>query len=717
MATVISAPKAGTRVWPGLPYPRGATWDGRGVNVAVFSSHAQKIELCLFEAGGERETERIALPEYTDEVWHGYFPDLRPRQLYGLRVYGPYDPAQGHRFNHHKLLMDPYARRLRGRFTLDDALHGYIVGHEDADLSFDTRDSASFMPKCEVTDTAFTWENDRPPRVPWPNTVIYEAHVRGLTKLHPDVPEPLRGTFGGLCAPAVVDHLRRLGITSIELLPIQTFFDEPTIVARSAVNYWGYNTIGFFAPEMRYQSDGGIGEFKTMVKILHDAGIEIILDVVYNHTAEGNELGPTLCFRGIDNASYYRLLPDNPRHYLDFTGCGNSLNLHHQRVQQLVMDSLRYWVQEMHIDGFRFDLATTLAREQSGAYDPNGGFLDAVHQDPVLSQVKLIAEPWDIGMGGYQVGGFPPGWAEWNDRYRDTVRRFWKGDDGVISDYASRLSGSSDIFDRRGRRPWASVNFVTAHDGFTMRDLVSYNGKHNEANHEDNRDGTDNNNSWNCGAEGPVDDPNVRALRARQRRNFIATLFLSQGTPMLLGGDELGRTQGGNNNAYCQDNEISWFAWPKLGEDDDRLFAFTTRMIAFRRNHVVFRRGRFFRGRPTPGTDIKDITWLKPDGNERTEDDWHSPGDKCLSFILSGEAGQYHLTLAGEAEPDDTFFVIMNAAAEPIDHMMPAIASQGSWKLVVDTNDARGTGDERSLAPRQVFSIGPHSLAVFVLTP
>ena len=717
MATVQTAPKLGTRVWPGLPYPRGATWDGRGVNIALHSLHAEKVELCLFDADGAHETARIALPEYTDEVWHGYFPELRPGQLYGFRVYGPYDPAQGHRFNHHKLLIDPYARRLTGRFAWNDALHGYTVGHKDADLSFDTRDSARFIPKCEVTDTAFTWENDRAPRVPWPETVIYEAHVRGMTKRHPDVPEALRGTFAGLGEAPIVTHLRELGVNAIELLPVQGFVDEPGLAARGMVNYWGYNTIAFFAPEPRYVSNGGGTEFKTMVKILHDAGIEVILDVVYNHTAEGNQMGPTLCFRGIDNATYYRLNAEDPRTYEDFTGCGNSLNLHEPRVQQLVMDSLRYWVQEMHVDGFRFDLATTLAREQSGAYDPNCGFLDAVHQDPVLSHIKLIAEPWDVGMGGYQLGGFPPGWAEWNDRYRDMLRRFWKGDEGTISELASRITGSSDIFDRRGRRPWASVNFITAHDGFTLRDLVSYNGKHNEANGEDNRDGTDNNASWNSGAEGSTDDPEIRKLRARRRRNLLAALLLSQGTPMLLAGDELGRTQNGNNNAYCQDNELNWLDWAAPGGATEELLAFVRRMIAFRRAHVVFRRSRFFRGKPTPGTDIKDITWLKPDGTERGEDDWHVPGDRCLSFVLSGEAGIYHVTLDGNTEPDDTFFVVMNAHGETIEHAMPKFRTSGTWKLVIDTNDAEGAGDGRELKPNEAFTSGPHSLAVFVFVP
>jgi len=711
---IRTVPKVGTRVWPGLPYPRGATWDGRGVNIAVFSTTAERIELCLFDEHGARETARIPLPEYTDEAWHGYFPDLRPGQLYGYRVYGPYDPEHGHRFNPHKLLIDPYARRLKGRFTWDDALYGYTVGHPDADLSFDTRDSASFMAKCEVTDGAFTWHDDRPPQIPWPDTIVYEAHVRGLTMRHPGVAEPLRGTFAGLAAPAIVAHLRELGVTTIELLPVQGLVDESAITARGDVNYWGYNTIAFLAPEPRYLSDGGINEFKTMVRILHDAGIEIILDVVYNHSAEGNELGPTLCFRGIDNASYYRLVPDDARHYRDFTGCGNSFNLHQPRVLQLVMDSLRYWVEEMHVDGFRFDLTTTLAREQDGSFDPDCGFLDAMLQDPLLAKVKLIAEPWDLGPDGYRLGQFPPGWAEWNDRYRDTVRRFWKGDDGAIGELGSRVTGSSDIFDRSGRRTWASVNFITAHDGFTLRDLVSYEQKHNEANHEDNRDGTDQNNSWNCGAEGATTDPEIAALRARQQRNLLATLLLSQGTPMLVAGDEISRTQRGNNNAYCQDNEISWIDWTAVGEHEERLLAFVRRMIGLRYQHVVFRRNRFFHGKPTPGTDIKDITWLRPDGNEKVQEDWEVSHAHCLSFLLSGEAGEYHLTMAGEAEPDDTFLVIMNAHNASVAYTLPAFAAPCGWHLLIDTTEDDGGGDGRMLAPGEIFAVTAHSLAVFV---
>jgi isoamylase len=713
-AVIHTTTEFGTRVWPGSPHPRGATWDGKGVNVAIFSENAERIELCLFDEKGERETARIALPEYTNQVWHGYFPDLRPGQLYGFRVYGPYEPERGHRFNHNKLLIDPYAKRLIGRFMWNDALYGYTVGHADADLSFDVRDSAPFMPKCAIVDTAHTWGDDQPPRHPWPQTIIYEAHVRGLTRLHPQVPENLRGTFGALAVPAVIDYLRDLGVTAVEFLPVHGFIDEAPIAARGLVNYWGYNTIAFFAPEARYFSDGEIGEFKTMVKALHEAKIEIILDVVYNHTAEGNERGPTLSFRGIDNASYYRLTPDNPRHYMDFTGCGNSFNLHNPRVLHLVMDSLRYWVQEMHVDGFRFDLATTTARENDAQFDPFSGFLDAIRQDPVLSQVKLIAEPWDVGPGGYQLGNFPPDWAEWNDRYRDAVRRFWKGDDGVVGELALRMTGSSDIFDNKGRRTWASINFVTAHDGFTLRDLVSYNEKHNEANNESNQDGTDQNHSWNCGVEGPSNDLAIRELRACQQRNMLATLLLSQGAPMLLAGDELGRTRKGNNNTYCQDNELNWIGWQNLDMEAEKLHDFARALIKLRREHVVFRRGRFFLGTPTPGTKIKDITWLRPDGKEKEQEDWEVSYAHWLSFVLSGEAGQYHLTATGEPEIDDTFLVIMNAHHESIGFRMPAFYTTAAWELVFDTSVADGLEGLRQFKPGDTYAVAPRSFVLLV---
>ncbi|MGH7041603.1 MAG: glycogen debranching protein GlgX, partial [Acetobacteraceae bacterium] len=555
-----TAPKA--RVHEGLPFPLGATWDGLGVNFSLFSAHADKVELCLFDDRGERELDRIELPEYTNEIFHGYLPDTRPGTLYGYRVHGPYAPAEGHRFNPNKLLLDPYAKAHVGRLRWDPACFGYTIGAADADLSFDARDSAPFMPKCRVIDPSFTWGRERRPEVPWERTIVYELHVKGYTKLHPAVPENLRGTYAGLGQKEVVDYIRSLGVTSVELLPVHTFVDGSYLLDKGLSNYWGYNTIGFFAPDPRYSSIPSFvfSEFKEMVARLHDAGLEVILDVVYNHTAEGNERGPTLSFRGIDNASYYRLTAGDPRHYVNDTGTGNTFNMDHPRVLQMVTDSLRYWVSEMHIDGFRFDLGTILGREAHG-FDVSSGFLDACTQDPVLSQVKLIAEPWDIGPGGYQVGGFPPGWAEWNDKFRDTVREFWKGDSGKLSDLATRLAASADAFHRRGRKPWASVNFVTAHDGFTLQDLVSYNEKHNEANGEDNRDGTDNNSSWNHGVEGPTEDAAILDLRDRQKRNLLATLLMAQGTPMLLAGDEFGRTQQGNNNAYCQDNEISWVNW------------------------------------------------------------------------------------------------------------------------------------------------------------
>jgi isoamylase len=604
-------------VWRGRPYPRGATWDGMGVNFALFSESAERVELCLFDPGGRHEVQRIALREQTDQVWHGYLPQARPGLLYGYRVHGPYRPQQGQRFNGHKLLLDPHARNIVGSLRWHDAVFGYRVGHADADLSFDRRDSAAWMPRCKVVESAFSWGDDRPPEVPWHDMVIYEAHVRGFTRRHPEVPPALRGTYAGMSSAPVIEYLKRLGVTTLELMPVHAFVDDRRLHERGLRNYWGYNSIGYFAPEHRYSASGKISEFKTMVRTLHAAGIEVILDVVYNHTAEGNELGPTLSFRGIDNAAYYRLVPEAPRHYQDFTGTGNTLDMQHPRVLQLLMDSLRYWVTEMHVDGFRFDLASALARELFEV-DRLSAFFDVLRQDPVLTRVKLIAEPWDLGSGGYQVGNFPVGWAEWNDKYRDTMRAYWKGGGGLIGEFAQRLTGSSDLYNRSSRRPYASVNFIAAHDGFTLADLVAYNDKHNEANGEENRDGNDHNLSWNCGVEGPTQDPAVLALRARQQRNFIATLLLSQGVPMLLAGDEIGRTQHGNNNAYCQDNELSWLDWTP--DDGKRsLLEFTRRLIALRAAHPVFRRRDFFQGRPLIGTAIRDIVWLQPDGAEMTE--------------------------------------------------------------------------------------------------
>ncbi|SOD97130.1 glycogen debranching protein GlgX [Caenispirillum bisanense] len=711
-------PSSMPRVWPGSPYPLGATFDGSGTNFALFSAHAEKVELCLFDHGGRTETARIPLPEYTHEIWHGYLPDVRPGQLYGYRVHGPYDPANGHRFNHHKLLLDPYAKALHGELKWDDALFAYIVGDPAEDLSFSTTDSARFMPKCRVIDPAFTW-GDRKTPTPWHETIIYETHVKGFTMRNPGVPEEMRGTFDGLATVTTAEYLRDLGVTAVELLPVHAFIQDRHLIDRGLRNYWGYNSIGFFAPHPEYLPGDDPRAFKTFVQVMHDAGIEVILDVVYNHTAEGNHLGPTLCFRGIDNRSYYYLMGDNERYYNDFTGTGNALELRHPYVLRMVTDSLRYWVEEMRVDGFRFDLATTLARVE-GPYDQHAGFLDAVAQDPVLSTVKLIAEPWDTGLGGYQVGAFPPGWAEWNDRYRDTVREFWKGDPGKLGELASRVSGSSDIYGHRGRRPWASVNFVTAHDGFTLRDLVSYNGKHNEANKEDNRDGSDDNRSWNCGVEGETDDPAVVDLRRRQSRNMLATLLLSQGVPMILGGDEFGRTQGGNNNAYCQDSEISWFDWEGIDEAGHQMIAFTKALVRLRREHIVFHRSRFFHGRVIPGTEVKDVTWQRPDGTEVTEDDWADPNGKSLRFVLSGEAGNFHLTMRGEPEPDDTFLVAMNASGEDIDNILPddeAGAGQ-VWCKLVDTAETPSVSENGEVLaqadPGGTFTLAAHSLVLWV---
>ncbi|MGD8742832.1 MAG: glycogen debranching protein GlgX [Granulosicoccaceae bacterium] len=698
------------RVWPGRPYPLGATWDGAGTNFAIFSAHAEKVELCLFDDTGKRELERIILPEYTNEIWHAYLPDVRAGQLYGYRVYGPYAPERGHRFNHHKLLLDPYAKTLRGSLTWHDALFGYIVGHDQEDLSFDTRDSAPFMPKCEVIDPAFTWGLDRPPARSWHETIIYEMHIRGCTMLHPDVAEAARGTFGGLATHSIISYLKELGITAVELLPVHAFLHDRHLVERDLRNYWGYNSIGFFAPHPEYLGSNGINEIKTFVQLLHDADIELILDVVYNHTAEGNHRGPTLSLRGIDNNSYYYLMEDEARYYNDFTGTGNALELRHPYVLRMVTDSLRYWVEEMRVDGFRFDLATTLARV-NGEFDEHASFLDAIAQDPVLSAVKLIAEPWDTGHAGYQLGRFPPGWAEWNDRYRDTVRRFWRGDEGQLPELASRLSGSSDIYDRRGRRPWASVNFVTAHDGFTLHDLVSYNDKHNKSNQEGNRDGHDNNYSWNCGVEGATDDAAIVRLRQQQKRNLLSTLLLSQGVPILLAGDEFGHTQRGNNNAYCQDNETSWLNWDGLDETGKALMAFTQALLRLRREHIVFHRHRFFHGKEIPGTKTSDIIWCKPDGEAMCEEDWHDKEARSIALLISGKAGIYHLTAHGEKETDDTFMLILNAADEDVEYVLPENKTFSHPSLLIDTSrDDIGSSAEQSVA--SPYAVGAHSLVV-----
>ncbi len=669
-------------VWPGRPYPLGARWDGEGVNFAIFSENAEKVELCLFDSKGRRELHRITMPEQTDQVWHCYLPQARPGQLYGYRVYGPYQPQEGHRFNPSKLLLDPYANAIQRGLRWSDALFGYRVDAKIKDLHPDRRNSAAAMPKCKVIDPAFTWGNDRPPGTPWHETVIYELHVKGFTEQNQDIAPPLRGTYAGLASAPAIEHLKRLGVTAVELMPVHAFIDDRHLVEKGLHNYWGYNSIGYLAPDVRYSSSGKVAEFKTMVKTLHSHGIEVILDVVYNHTAEGNHLGPTLSFRGIDNAAYYRLVPDDKRYYMDYTGCGNTLNMMHPRVLQLIMDSLRYWVEEMHVDGFRFDLAAALARE---LHEVNrlSAFFDIIHQDPVLSQVKLIAEPWDLGEGGYQVGNFPVGWTEWNGKYRDTVRAYWKGEGGRIGELAYRLTGSSDLYETSGRRPYASINFVTAHDGFTLQDLVSYNEKHNEANGEDNRDGADDNLSWNCGVEGPTDDPEVTALRERQKRNFLATLFLSQGVPMLVMGDEMGRSQHGNNNAYCQDNPISWLNW-EIAPPDEELLAFVRRLISLRHQHPVLQRRHFFQGRSIKGAHVKDIVWLTPEGTEMSDEQWDQDFARSLGMHFSGEALDER-DQRGQRLTDGNFVLLINAHHEEIPFTLPDVHPGTDWRVLIDT--------------------------------
>ena len=700
------------KVWPGRPYPLGATWDGEGVNFAIFSAHAEKIELCLFDRSGGHEEARIVLPEYTDEVWHAYLPDARPNLLYGYRVHGPFDPLNGHRFNSNKLLIDPYAKALQGRLRWGDPMFGYRFGSPQEDLSFDRRDNSRLVPKCRVVEPAFTWGSDRRPQIPWEETIVLEMHVRGITIKHPDVEPLYRGTFSGLVSPAMIDYLVHLGVTAVELLPIHAAIDDRHLIKRGLVNYWGYSTIGFFAPDPRFLPTPSIAGFKTAVKRLHDAGIEVLLDVVYNHTGEGNQLGPTLSFRGIDNASYYCLQADR-RFYYDVTGTGNTLNLDHPRVLQMVMDSLRYWAVEMHVDGFRFDLCPALARE-NGDFSQYSAFFDAVGQDPVLARLKLIAEPWDLGPYGYQLGNFPPGWAEWNGQYRDTLRRFWRGDKGLVPDLASRVAGSSDIFGYRGRRPWASINFITAHDGFTLQDLTSYNRKYNEPNGEDNRDGTDANYSSNYGVEGQSDDPHVLALRDRQKRNLLATLLTSLGVPMLLAGDEIGRSQQGNNNAYCQDNEISWLDWENITQTDRDLTQFVSYLVHLRRRHRVFSRPRFFRGEVLSKAGVKDITWITPAGREVTTEDWNNTGASALGYVLSGAAGEF-FTPGGQRDIDENFFVMMNADCQGIDFQLPALAAPMSWEPLVDTAEPTGRITEPKLyQPGEAYRLGARSFALFV---
>ncbi|MCA9034915.1 MAG: glycogen debranching protein GlgX [Planctomycetaceae bacterium] len=675
------------RVWPGKPFPLGATWDGGGVNFALYSEHATKVELCLFRNVNDRsESFCIPLREQTDLVWHAYMPDVRPGQLYGYRVHGPYDPHAGHRFNPHKILLDPYARSIGRGIEWSDAMFGYQVSHSDADLMMDDRDNAWCAPLAVVVDSDFRWGRDRHPRTPWHQTLIYETHVKGFSQLHPDVPEPIRGTYSGLASRAAINHLKKLGVTAVELMPIHYHVDDRHLVANGLSNYWGYNTLSFFAPDSRYaaasQPEEVIHEFKNMVKRLHQSGIEVILDVVYNHTGEGNELGPTLSMRGIDNASYYRLMPNNRRYYQDFTGCGNTLNMQCPRVLQLIMDSLRYWVQEMHVDGFRFDLCSALARELHDV-DKLSAFFDIILQDPVLSQVKLIAEPWDLGSGGYQVGNFPHLWSEWNGRYRDTVRRFWAGDGGAMSELATRLTGSSDLYQHNGRKPYASINFVTAHDGFCLRDLVSYHEKRNLANLEDNRDGDSHNNSWNCGVEGETDDAEINALRLKQRKNIMATLMLSQGVPMLRGGDELGHTQHGNNNAYCQDNEISWLQW---GEDADQHFLkFCRELTTLWHKQPVLKRRNFFQGRRIRGAGVKDIAWLTPAGVEIADHEWHSGTVRALGMRLNG-ASIDEVDDRGKPISGDTLLVLFNSNPEKIDFRLPHHKPSERWISLIDTS-------------------------------
>jgi len=699
-----------SRVTEGRPHPRGATWTGRGVNFSLFSANATKVELCLFDDQGETEIERIELPEYTDEIWHGFLPDARPGTVYGYRVHGPYAPEEGHRFNPNKLVLDPYAKAIVGHLKWGPELFGYQMESMD-DLTYDERDSAPLMPKCRVIDPAFTWGDDRPPATPWEHTILYEAHVRGLTKLNPAVPEALRGTFRGLATPEAIQHIKSIGVTAVELLPIHMFVDDSNLLEKGLVNYWGYNTLSFFAPGRRYASvpDFAFSEFKEMVARLHDAKLEVILDVVYNHTAEGNERGPTLSFKGIDNASYYRLLPDQKRYYINDTGTGNTVNLSHPRVIQMVTDSLRYWTQEMHVDGFRFDLGTILAREPHG-FDQQSGFLRAVGQDPVLSQVKLIAEPWDCGPGGYQVGGFAPGWAEWNDRYRDTIRAYWKGEPGKLPEVAERLSGSADFFNHRGRQTWASVNFITAHDGFTLNDLTTYDEKHNEANGEDNKDGSSNNESWNCGVEGPTDDPEVNALRERQICNMLGTLLLSRGTPMVLAGDEFGRTQGGNNNAYCQDNEISWLNWD-IEEKGGRIVRFVQRVAAIRHKYPVLHRTRWLTAQWNQEIDVKDVAWLTPTGPEMTDENWSDANARCMGVLLDGRAQPTGMHRRGV---DQSLLLILNSHHDVVPFELPEVVGGLRWRRLIDTNQL-DSEDDPTFEFASSYEVTGRSLLLFEL--
>ena len=701
------------RIRPGSPYPLGATWDGMGVNFALCAENAESVELCLFDSvEATKETQRIRLTEQTDRVWHGYLLDVLPGQLYGYRVHGPYEPAAGHRFNPKKVLLDPYAKVIGRDIRWGPEMFGYKLGDPAADLSCDDRDNAALAPLGAVVDTSFNWGNDAPPRRPWHQTVLYELHPKGFTMLNPAIPPEQRGTYAGLASQASIGYLKDLGVTAVELMPVHQHANDMQLTEKGLSNYWGYNTYGFFAPDLAYAGShaGGaeIQDFKRMVHAFHAAGIEVILDVVYNHTAEGNEMGPTLSLRGIDNAFYYRLSPKDPRRYMDYTGCGNGLNMRNPAVLRLVMDSLRYWVADMHVDGFRFDLASALARELHEV-DKLGAFFDIIHQDPVLSQVKLIAEPWDLGEGGYQVGNFPVGWTEWNGKYRDTVRKFWKGGGGGVAELATRLTGSSDLYAQSGRRPYASINFITCHDGFTLHDLVSYNEKHNEANKEENKDGSNDNISWNCGAEGPTDDAAIKALRERQKRNMIATLLFSEGVPMLCGGDELGRTQGGNNNAYCQDDELSWLHWD-LTPEQKQLGNFVRRALTLRKEHPVFQRRKFFQGRALRGSGVKDISFLEPSGMEMADAAWNSDFVKCLGIRFAGDALD-DVDKKGNPIVDDTILWLINAHHEKIAFTLPETRPGDGWELLLDTADP--AAEARRIPPGvRIYDLQERSLVL-----
>lgn len=699
--------------WPGKPYPLGATWDGHGVNVAIFSENATRVELCLFDSATDRsESHCLPLREQTHLAWHGYFPTLKPGQLYGIRVHGPYEPHAGHRFNGNKVLLDPYTRAIGRGISWSDTMFGFEVGREDT--SFDQRDNASFAPLGVVIDSTFDWGDDQFPRTAWHKTVIYETHVKGFTKLHPRVPEPLRGTYSGLASPAAIEHLHTLGITAVELMPVHHHVDDRHLVTEGLVNYWGYNTLAFFAPDCRYaaadEPQDVVNEFKQMVKTLHAAGIEVILDVVYNHTGEGNHLGPTLSLRGIDNAYYYRLMPNNGRYYQDFTGCGNTLNMQSPRVLQLIMDSLRYWVQEMHVDGFRFDLCSALARELHDV-DKLSAFFDIILQDPVLSRVKLIAEPWDLGSGGYQVGNFPHLWSEWNGKYRDTIRRFWAGDGGAVNEFATRLTGSSDLYEHNGRRPHASINFITAHDGFCLRDLVTYHEKRNLANLEDNRDGDNHNNNWNCGAEGETTDQKINRLRLKQRKNLFATLLMSQGVPMIRGGDELSHTQLGNNNAYCQDNQVSWLNWD-LSTEELGFLEFCRTVIRLWQEQPVLRRRNFFQGRRIRGAGVKDIAWLAANGEEFTDQQWSSGVFDSLGVRLNGESID-EVDEQGCRIVGDTLLMLLTNQPNPVSFCLPRHKPSERWIPVFDTS--REHPDINYYSCDEVYPLDGRSVAVLIL--